>query len=245
MSSSTVIQDYLGRGTFAARPPTPPVPAGAMGFYFATDTVVLYVWTGASWVIAGSGTGGGGGGGATYDWNPLDGMAGLIYIHGNNGRGITGGYTGVRGAMRGFASHAASSGKFYFEFLVNVPVTGGSPDIGVGTAAAALTDYVGGNANSWGMFMNGSSAFNGAFLTQATYAAGDIVGVAVDFTAATGSVKFFKNNAAQTNSYTGLTLGTLFPMVSVEAVNTNPSGTLNLRAVDQTYAPPAGYSPWS
>lgn len=180
--------------------------------------------------------------GVTYDWNQLDGMAGLICVHGN-GKSVTSGYTGVRGAMRGVTSH--STGKYYFEFLVNVPVTGGSPDIGVGTSTAVLTDYVGGNANSWGMFMNGSSAFNGAFLGQNTYAAGDIVGIAVDFTAATGSVKFFKNNVAQTNAYTGLTLGTLFPMVSMEAVNTNPSGTLNLRAADQTYAPPIGYSSWS
>lgn len=241
MSTSSLITDYVGSGLFANRPATPLIAAGATAFYFATDTIVLYVWTGAAWIVAGSGTGGN----ITYDWNPLDGRAGLIYIHGNNGKGITGGYTGVRGAMRGFASHAAGSGKFYFEFLVNLPVTGGSPDIGVGTAAALLDDYVGGNANSWGMFTNGQSAFNGAFLPQNTYAAGDIVGIAVDFTAATGSIKFYKNNVAQTNSYTSLTLGTLFPMVSVEAVNTNPSGTLRLRAVDQTYAPPAGYSAWS
>jgi hypothetical protein len=58
VSTSTIIQDYIGRGTFAARPATPPVSPGGIAFYFATDTVVLYMWTGAAWVIVGSGTGG-------------------------------------------------------------------------------------------------------------------------------------------------------------------------------------------
>lgn len=240
-STSTIIWDYIGRGTFAARPPTPPVPAGSTAFYFATDTVVLYAWTGAAWVIVGSGTGGGGGGGVTYDWNQLDGMAGLICVHGN-GKSVTSGYTGVRGAMRAF--NPKSAGKLYFEFLVNRVDAGGSPDIGVGTSAAPLTDYIGGGALTWGMFMNSQSAHSAAFTAQNPYVAADIVGVAVDFTAATGSIKFYKNNAAQLNAYTGLTLGTMYPMVSMEAVNSNPSGTLNLRAADQTYAPPAGYSSW-
>jgi hypothetical protein len=243
MSTSTLMTDYVGRGTFANRPPAPPIPANGTAFYFATDTIVLYMWTGAAWVIAGSGTGGGGGGGgAVYDWNQLDGYAGTVVVHGN-GKSITGSYTSVRGAMRGF--NPKSAGKLYFEFLVNRVDAGGSPDIGIGTAAAPLSDYIGGGALTWGMFMNGNSAHSGAFLGQNPYVAGDIVGIAVDFTAATGSIKFFKNNVAQTNSYTGLTLGTMYPMVSIEAtLSDNPSGTLNLRAADQTYAPPAGYSSW-
>lgn len=62
MSSGTVIMDYLGRGTAASRPATPLVPAGGTGFYYATDTAVLSMWTGAAWVTVGPATGGGGAG---------------------------------------------------------------------------------------------------------------------------------------------------------------------------------------
>jgi hypothetical protein len=47
MSNSTLVVDYLGRGTFAARPASLLIPAGAIGFYYATDTAVLYLWSGA------------------------------------------------------------------------------------------------------------------------------------------------------------------------------------------------------
>lgn len=51
MGNSTIITDYLGRGTFANRPTTPgPIPAGATAFYLATDIVVLYMWSGTAWV---------------------------------------------------------------------------------------------------------------------------------------------------------------------------------------------------
>ena len=56
MSNSTIITDYLGRGTFANRPATPPVPTGGMAFYYATDTGVVYAWNGTAWT---TGTGAG------------------------------------------------------------------------------------------------------------------------------------------------------------------------------------------
>ncbi len=49
MSSSTVITDYLGRGTAAARPATPVIPTGGMALYYATDTGALSIWDGAAW----------------------------------------------------------------------------------------------------------------------------------------------------------------------------------------------------
>lgn len=51
MGNSTIITDYLGRGTFANRPLVPgPIPAGATAFYLATDILVLYMWSGTAWV---------------------------------------------------------------------------------------------------------------------------------------------------------------------------------------------------
>lgn len=182
--------------------------------------------------------------GVTFDWNINDGLASRVYVHGDDGQTITGLYTATNnGSMRGVVSHGAGSGKFYFEFLVGT-VSSWSPAIGVGTAAASISTFVGNDANGWGMLMDARSFTGGAQTAQNAYAAGDIVGVAVDFTAATGSVKFFKNNVAQTTAYINLTLGTLFPMGSMIGDANNPKGRLRLRAANQTYAPPAGYVPW-
>lgn len=245
MTNSTLLTDYVQRGTFAARPASPATPgsiaSNAMAFYYATDTAVLYSWTGAAWVVVGSGTGGTA---AAPEWNAQDARMADVNLH-PDGVTITGLYCGsIPGAIRAGASHIAASGKFYFEFLVRT-VSGFSPDIGVGTAAASLTAFVGSDAFGWGMLMDGRSFTGGASSVQNTYAATDVVGVAVDFTAATGSIKFFKNNAAQLVAYTGLTLGTMFPMSSWLGDTGSASGTLRLKASEQSFAPPAGYSAWS
>lgn len=51
--------DYIGYGLAAERPAAPDLFAGALGFWFSTDTLELDVWTGASWTnvaTAGGGT---------------------------------------------------------------------------------------------------------------------------------------------------------------------------------------------
>ena len=57
MTTSTLIIDYLGEGTFAARPVTPNVSTGCMAIYYATDTTTLYGWDGAVWLTIGGPTG--------------------------------------------------------------------------------------------------------------------------------------------------------------------------------------------
>lgn len=52
MSNSTKITDYVGSGTHAARPATPPISSSALALYRETDTGILYVWTGAAWTPA-------------------------------------------------------------------------------------------------------------------------------------------------------------------------------------------------
>ncbi|MBB2205619.1 hypothetical protein [Gluconacetobacter takamatsuzukensis] len=47
MGNSTLITDYLGYGTVAARPAEPNLPAGCLGVYYATDTGQIQVWNGA------------------------------------------------------------------------------------------------------------------------------------------------------------------------------------------------------
>ncbi len=247
MSNSTTIIDYLQRGTFASRPASPATPgaisASATAFYWATDTLVLYMWTGAAWAIVGSGTGGG----PAPEWNTQDGLLGA-FILGTDGRTIAGCSSGVGFAsMRAGASHAAASGKFYFEFL-HIAVNNHAPIVGVGTASASIAPnfFVGKDANGWGISSTtGLTWNNNVSNAENAYAAGDTVGVAVDFTAGTGSIKFFKNNAAQLFAYTGLTPGTLFPMVSMDGTGSSEYGRLCLKASEQTYPPPAGYIAWS
>lgn len=50
MSNSTKITDYLGSGTHASRPASPPVSASALAFYYETDTTFLFMWNGSAWV---------------------------------------------------------------------------------------------------------------------------------------------------------------------------------------------------
>lgn len=182
-------------------------------------------------------------GSVTYDWNVDDAWMSGLYVHVTDGQSITGLHnSGADSAIRAYVSHA--TGKFYFEFLVNL-VDSHWPITGVGSAAATLGSFVGSDVNGWAMAMTtGVSWHNNATSPQNTYANGDVLGVAVDFTATTGSIKFFKNNVAQTTAYTGLTLGAMFPMTSMRGSANNPKGRLRLRAADQSYSPPAGYSPW-
>lgn len=55
---SHVITDYVARGLDAAKPVSPNIGAGETGFYWATDTLKLYGWTGAAWTQVNTGTGG-------------------------------------------------------------------------------------------------------------------------------------------------------------------------------------------
>jgi hypothetical protein len=56
--ASTRITDYLGAGLASARPVSPPVAAGALAEYIATDTGTVSVWNGTSWITLSTGGGG-------------------------------------------------------------------------------------------------------------------------------------------------------------------------------------------
>jgi hypothetical protein len=50
--SSTLITAYLGQGTAAARPATPTLATGTIGWYYATDTGVLSYYANGAWTDA-------------------------------------------------------------------------------------------------------------------------------------------------------------------------------------------------
>jgi hypothetical protein len=57
MANSTLLNDYLGVGTHAARPATPPVGSLA-AFYYETDTTNTFIWTGSAWSQVNGGSAG-------------------------------------------------------------------------------------------------------------------------------------------------------------------------------------------
>lgn len=184
----------------------------------------------------------GGGGTVTPEWDAENAWMSGFNLH-PNGRTITELYTASqRTSIK--AATSKSSGKFYFEFLVGIVSGTHFPIVGVGSATAALNNFVGSDAQGYGIGCSGLSWTNNATTGQNAYVAGDIMGFAIDFTAGTGSVKFFKNNVAQSAQYSSLTLATMFPQASFGGNNTNGKGTLRLASAEQTYTPPAGYSSW-
>lgn len=52
--TSTLITAYLGQGLAAARPVTPVLATGTIGYYYATDTGTLTVYAGGAWRSVGS-----------------------------------------------------------------------------------------------------------------------------------------------------------------------------------------------
>lgn len=187
-------------------------------------------------------------GGTRYDWNDQDASMTGFYPH-QDGKSNTGMYTvGSDLAIRSITSKAPNSGKFYLEYHLATLNAGSLIQLnGVGYAAASLVTFVGNDVSGWGMSCDARSFHGGSSATQAGYAQGDVVGLALDTTNSTGSIKFFKNNAAQTTAYTGLTFSAaLFAMQSmrVGAANQAPKIKLCLRAADQAFSPPVGYSSW-
>jgi hypothetical protein len=82
VANSTLITDYLGSGTLANRPATPPV--AKLAFYYATDNATLYQWTGTAWATVG---GGGGGGGSSFPFTFVQ------EVSGNNNNANAGSFT--------------------------------------------------------------------------------------------------------------------------------------------------------
>jgi hypothetical protein len=100
-----------------------------------------------------------------------------------------------------------SSGKWYAE-ITGVSTTGGFYNaIGLGKEGAS--GYLGSNAQGWGYHQDGRKiAGGGAASYGASYAQGDVIGVAFD--ADNGTLTFYKNGSSQGTAYTGLTSGPYF-----------------------------------
>lgn len=179
--------------------------------------------------------------GTTPVWEDMTANMAGFNLH-VDGRTITGQYTAsARKMIRAKNSH--STGKFYFEIVIRL-VDSHFPLSGIATSASTFDNFVGSQASSYGYGCAGTAFTNNSGTgSLATLAAGDILGVAVDFTASTGSVKFYKNNSLA-HTYSSLTLAAAFPATSIGGSNNGESCTIATTAALCTYSPPAGYSNW-
>ena len=178
-----------------------------------------------------------GGGVVTYaTWNPADKGVEVTLSNGDLTASITGATLGV--LVR--ATISKSTGKWYWEVTIGACVTFSPIAGGIAKSTAALTTYLGGDANGWGYYGSNGKKINNA--TQAayglTYVQNDIIGVALDCDG--GTVECFKNGASQGVMYSGLS-GTFFGAAS-GAGGGSQIITANFGASTFTYTPPAGFN---
>jgi len=158
--------------------------------------------------------------------NPLD-NGGITIADGN----LTCNQTGADSMLR--ASFGVSSGKWYWEATLGNT----KANVGIAKATAALSSYLGSDANGWGYYSVAGTKVNSGATTAygATYTTGDVVGVAFDADA--GTLTFYKNNVSQGVAFTGLTSGPYFP-----AQGTSTSlQYFNFGQRPFSYTPPTGY----
>jgi len=151
-------------------------------------------------------------------------------------------------SVRGLPSR--NSGKRYFEIRIDRGAAVANTAIVVGVFGTSQTlsgaTFPGNSSDSWGYACDAGSSsskrFNGGSAAYgATYGSGDVIGVAVDWTA--GTIEFFKNGTSQGVAYTSGVGGTLYPGVSLYQLVVQAA--LNTGDVAFAYAPPAGFVAWN
>jgi len=192
-------------------------------------------------------------GGITYDgvvygvWNPND-KGSEITLSSNNTvatkSGSTGAYTnsGIRSTI------GKSSGKWYWEYAYTENAGSNWPVVGIGNLSANMNNYVGSDANGWGIYAtDGDKCHGGVNEDYGTpFAEGDIIGVALNMD--TGKVWFSKNGtwmnsgdpvAGTGEAYSGLT-GNIYAFIVIH----QPSSiwTAKFGATALSYVAPSGYN---
>ncbi len=197
----------------------------------------------------------------TSVWSSSDATANGMTLS-NGGLTVTPSLTsGVWGAIRSSTSH--NSGKWYIEFAsaVSPSISGASPP-GEGMASVGFvpTSYLGSTNYSIGIWAaNGNQAstgFTANYLASdfpVPPLAGDVYGLAIDFTS--GSIWKSRNGVWSSSSnpatgtlpigsFTPATVGALFAAMSLFGDVGNGVWTLQSTAASQKYAPPSGFTPW-
>lgn len=173
---------------------------------------------------------------ATITWNSADKAS--VTLSGGDLTGATSISSAVAWAR---ATTAASSGKWYWEFLVN-SLSGGTLSVGVAKSTATFPNgTLGRDSSSWGYCSDGALRYEGTvYAAVATFTAGDRIGVAVDQDS--GNIQFYKNGVYQ--GALGAITGSLYPAYAhTWTSGTQTSNTtVNFGATSFTFSIPSGYS---
>ena len=172
-------------------------------------------------------------------WNPLDILSGATLSNGNLDLATpTSGYGTSRGTL------AVSSGKFYWEILVNSVspnVSDGDPIIGIWSASKTLSaNWTGQTADSYGYQAAGGNKTNNGSLTAygASFTAGDVIGIALNLDA--GTLVFYKNGSSQGTAFSSLS-GTFAPSAGDSGNSGSCSLTANFGQRPFAYTAPSGF----
>ncbi len=181
MSSSTLIVDYVGRGTHAARPATPNIPTGATALYYETDTTIAFVWDGSAWHALNAAT-------------PGSVTSVALSVPASSLFGVSGSPVTTTGTL-GVTTTGTSGGIPYF-FDANTLKTSGAltanlPVIGGGAGVAPTVGTRSGNTTSF--------ATTSGALTSGNVAVFDASGNIVDGNKPRYDIAF---SAPQTTAYT-------------------------------------------
>jgi len=171
--------------------------------------------------------------------NPLDTLSGATLSNGNLDLATpTSGYGTSRGTL------AVSSGKFYWEILVNSvssDVANSDPIIGIWSASKTLSaNWTGGTADSYGYQAAGGNKTNNGSLTAygASFTAGDVISVALNLDA--GTLVFYKNGSSQGTAFSSLS-GTFAPSAGDSGYSGSCSLTANFGQRAFAYTAPSGF----
>ena len=170
-------------------------------------------------------------------WNPSDKGSSITLSNGNLNISLAGGAGGTTNLVR--ATIGVSTGRWYWLFKA----TSNTNRIGIATSATSTSDYVGQDANSWGLNSRDGKVYHNATggSVLATFTTNDLIGLALAMDL--GTLTFYKNGTSLGVGVTGLS-GTIFPAWgdNVAAFSTDTS-TTNFGASAFTESVPAGYNP--
>ena len=176
--------------------------------------------------------------------NPLYNTGALAFLLLSNGNLTATENSGSAAWRTRWSTIGMTSGKWYSEFTLSYS---GTTSILNGTVALGLYDggtatYVGQTATTYGYFSNAFKINNASSVAYgATYANGDIIGIAFDADA--GTLTFYKNGVTQGTAYTSIPSGLYY--FACSAYWNSPDGTstwnANFGQRPFSYTPPTGF----
>lgn len=179
----------------------------------------------------------------TVTWNPSDKDADVTLSESDRLAGF-GGVGSVRATL------SRSTGKYYFEIVC--PVFAGNARIGFCDSGYSLATYPGNAANSVGCYTTGNAAsgWTKATAGSTSWAAGDVIGFAIDLGAGYAWQAVNNTWAASGNPAAGTTpwitgiASAVYPLTG-SAGSTSTTARIYASTSELTYSPPAGFSVWA